>query len=202
MDNNLFGKCLECSDKGFATLLFEGIKPIIGHIYKVIDITHGTLAQNNTFHDLIHIFYDYMLKNDNYVVESGGITFDLRCDTPEKLKGIIKQRYGKGFLKFYYADILDGKPVIMEADTYDLIPDYAKVDFANGNRRRIIGKLLSWSKYTLSNRKTTISRLMYIMDIFGVDSPKYLELRSYFDDKELKYINRVSNKFNGKIIGE
>jgi len=198
----LKGKCIECSDKGFATLVFDGLKPIIGKVYKLIDITKGTLAQNNTFHDLVELLYDFMLKTDTFMIEDDGIIYDLKCSDPKELKNIIKAKYGKSFEKVFYADIVDNKPVIKECDCFELLPQHVKLDFKEGNKARLKGKLFSWSDYTQSNRKTTISRLLYVMDRFSVDSPKYLELRSYFDDKEVKYINRIADKFNGQIIGE
>ncbi len=197
----LKGKCIECSDKGFATLLFEGLKPVIGGIYKLIDITKGTLAQNNTFHDLVELLYDFMLKTDTFIIEDNNVIYDLSCSDSKELKNIIKAKYGKSFEKIFYADILNNKPVIIECDCFELLPEHVKADFKEGNKARLKGKLFSWSDYTQSNRKTTISRLTYIMDRFGVDTHKYLELRKYFDNKEVAYINKVSAKFHGQIIG-
>ena len=196
----LKGKCIECSNKGFATLIFDSLKPVIGGIYKLIDITKGTLAQNNTFHDLVELLYDFMLKTDTFIIDDNEIIYDLRCSDPKNLKEIIKAKYGKSFEKVFYADIVNNKPVLLECDCYELLPQHVKMDFIDGNKQRLKGKLFSWSDYTQANRKTTISRLLHIMDRFGVDSPKYIELRSYFDDKEIAYINRVSNKFDGRIL--
>ncbi len=197
----LKGKVIECSGKGFATLLFEGFKPVVGGIYKLIDITKGTLAQNNTFHDLIELLYDFMLKTDCFVVEDNEIVYDLRCSDSKNLKEIIKAKYGKSFEKVFYADIINNEPVILECDCFALLPQHVKNNFKEGNKARLKGKLFSWSDYTQSNRKTTISRLLHIMDRFGVDTQKYLDIRKNFDDKEVKYINRVANKFDGQIIG-
>lgn len=201
MSKTIKGSCIKCSGNT-ATLSFKGLTPVLHGIYKLIDITKGTLAQNNTFHDLVDILYNYMLSTNTYIIEDGGIIYDLSCSDPKQLKDIIKAKYGKSFEKVFYADIIDGKPVILECDCYELLPMHVKEDFKDGNKARLKGKLFSWADYTQANRKTVISRLLYIMELFGVDTPDYRELRSYFDEKELKYINKVSNKFNGKIIGE
>jgi hypothetical protein len=199
----LKGKCIECSNKGFATLIFDGFKPVIGGIYKLIDITKGTLSQNNTFHDLIEILYDFMLKTDCFIIEDNGIIYDLSCSDPKELKNIVKAKYGKSFEKIFYADLNDnGKPILLECDCYELLPEHVKKDFKEGNKQRLKGKLFSWSDYTKANRKTVISRLLFIMDRYGVDDNKYLELRKYFDDKEISYINKIASKFEGEIKGE
>ena len=197
----LKGKCLECSNKGFATLIFEGLKPIIGRKYKLIDITDKTLEQNGTFHDLIDMFYDFMFKNDLFILKDDGMTYNFKCENPDNLKDIFKQRYGRGFKQIKYADIVDDKLVMIGVPCYNDVPIHVKADFENGNRHRIEGKLYSWSTYSISQSKQTISRLIMMMDKFGVDTQKYLDMRKDFDQKEINYINRVVKNFDGQVLG-
>ena len=49
---------------------FDDKKPVIGRKYKLIDITDKTLEQNGTFHDLIDILFDFMLKMDLFILEN------------------------------------------------------------------------------------------------------------------------------------
>ena len=171
------GKCIKC-DGNIVTLLLDAGNIAIGKLYKLIDVSLGTLAQNSTFHDLIHLFYDWMLKNDMFIIEDDGIIYDRKCSEPEELKGKIKQKWGKGSECYYYADLnKKGEPILVKAVTFNDIPLYARDNFIQGNKQRIIAKLFSWADYTLSNRKQTISYLITIMDRFGVDTPKYLDMR-------------------------
>lgn len=195
----LKGLCVEIGDQMAKIKLFDCLL-IVGRKYKLVDITNKTLEQNGTFHDLIDIFYDFMFKMDLFILEDDGIVYNLKCDSPDTLKDIFKQRYGRGFYEIKYADIVDDQIVMIGVPHYNDLPIHVKADFENGNRHRIEGKLYSWSTYSISQSKQTISRLIMVMDKFGVDTKKYLDMRKGFDKKELDYINRVTNKFDGRIL--
>ena len=104
MPKQLHGKCIECSDKGVATFHITGTKPEIGKPYYLKDATKKTNAQNNTLHDILEIFFKWMLKNDMFIYNNDGAIFDLSCADEDELKNIMKQRYGAGFEKIFYAN--------------------------------------------------------------------------------------------------
>ena len=89
MPKQLHGKCIECSDKGFATFYITGTLPEIGKHYYIKDATKKTNAQNNTLHDVLTIFFKWMLERDIFKIEDDGKVFDLSCADVDELKNII-----------------------------------------------------------------------------------------------------------------
>ncbi len=200
----LKGKCIECSDKGFATLLFNSNKPKVGSEYILEDLSEGTNAQNKLFHEILQQFYKWMLKTDTFIVNDNGIDYDLRCGEWEELKDLLKARYGRKWSHINYVNndmemisITKKKPKGWEGkyDPISLIPDYVWNDFNNGNKKRIKQVLYSWGDYNKDQRRQLLDITLLIMDKFGVDSKDYLELREELDTKSDKYLQKLRSKF-------
>jgi hypothetical protein len=182
----LKGKCLECSDKGFATFYFEGKKPKVNEYYHIEEQTGKSLELNGLFHAIIPEFYYWMFNKDQFIFDDGGIIFDFRCPNWYKLKDLLKKDYGEG--NYYrYAD-KDYK--MKKKSDFNKIPDYVIEDFNNGNTERIMLILKSWRDYNQEEASKLVDIIFKLMDKLGVNTPKYLQIRDYLDKKDISKINK------------
>lgn len=189
----LKAKCIECSNKGFATFYFEGKKPKQGEYYHLEEQTGKSLELNGLFHAIIPEFYYWMFNRDQFIFDDGGIEIDLRASSKWDLKDVLKQKYGEGNI-YKYSDKnhkLKGKK------DFHKIPDYVIEDYNNGNTERIQLVLKSWRDYNEEQAARLVDIIIKLMDKLGVDTPKYKNIRDYLDKKA---INNIVNKFDGKII--
>lgn len=187
------GLCIE-SGKGEAKLLFEGSIPLAGKYYYLEDITTGSKNQNNLFHALLQVFWNFMFETNTFIIEDNGVIYDLSSDCWESLKDLLKSKYG---LKFSHIEYVNDKyqmkkvfikqpkdwipPKWYTLDYYEpwaLIPDYAIEDFTNGNSERIKGVLISWADYSMPQRHKLITKVFLFMDLWGVESYKYEEIKN------------------------
>jgi hypothetical protein len=128
--------------------------PIVGRGYALEDATTGTGAQNRAFHALIGEYF-----------RTGLHSYPAR--TFAEFRDYIKRDLGAGFESFVYA-CPDG---VKKVKTREEIPaEYNNAKFA-------LGRLKSWSDYTVKQRTETIDRLIAEMDQAGVNTPKYQEIR-------------------------
>ncbi len=200
----LKGKCIDCSDKGFATIVFNKDKPKINTEYLLEDLSEGTNAQNKLFHEILKQFYWWMFKNDTFIIEDNDIVYNLTSADPDELKDIMKARYGRKWSNINYVNdklemvsIPKKKPKNWKGvyNPISLIPDYVWKDFNNGNKKRIKQVLISWGDYNKDQRRELLDITLLIMDKFGVDSNDYIELREELDKKSDKYLNKLRKKF-------
>lgn len=154
--------------------------PIVGRHYSLEDAESGSKAQNNTFHALISCLYKWMLYEDNFIHDNGGIIYDFRCANDKELKKIFKQRYGAGADHYEY---VNNDYAMVEVKTKDDIPQYAWDSFNSGNKGRIKQILKSWIQYSKKQRTNLIDMTKSVMDHIGVDSKKYFEILEGMEDE-------------------
>lgn len=189
----LKAKCIECSNKGFATFYFEGKQPKPNEYYHLEEQAGKSLELNGLFHSVIPEFYYWMFNNDQFIFNDGGIELDFRCPNWHKLKDLLKQNYGEGNIYKYVNDKYEMKGT----KDFNKIPDYAIEDFNNGNTKRIQLVLKSWRDYKEDEASRLVDIIIKLMNKLGVDTPKYINIISYLENKQIK---NIANKFGGKII--
>jgi len=118
--------------------------PVVGRTYTLEDAATGTTAQNKAFHALIGEYW-----------KSGCHSY--KADNFDDFRNQIKRALGAGFEAFVYAVIVDGKPVILDAPTYQDIPPEVRRDPAL--KQLVRGRLKSWADYTKKERRETMDKL-------------------------------------------
>jgi len=136
-------------------------QPVVGRTYTLEDAATGTTAQNKAFHALIGEYW-----------KSGCHSY--KADNFDDFRNQIKRALGAGFEAFVYAVILDGKPVILDAPTYQDIPPEVRRDPAL--KQLVRGRLKSWADYTKLERRETMDKLISEMMQAGVQTPKFYEI--------------------------
>lgn len=188
--------CVELGEND-AKFKFSGSLPKIGRHYVLQDITEGTPAQNGTYHLILKLFYTFMLENDLFVIEDNNTPYDLRCSSWESLKDVLKRHYGRGFEVVKY---VNSNYEMIDALDVSEVPEYVMQDLKiNGNTKRVLGLLYSWSDYDLQDRRSLIGITLLLMDRFGVDTEEYQELRKCFDRKTIAYFKEKREEFKRKI---
>lgn len=128
-------------------------EPRVGCRYQLEDATSGTGAQNRAFHALVSEYWRTGLHS--YPAK----TFD-------QFRDYIKRDLGAGFESFVYAT----PEGIKKVKTREEIPaEY-------NNPTYTMGRLLSWSEYTLKQRRETIDKLISEMVQAGVNTAKFTEI--------------------------
>lgn len=128
--------------------------PITGRRYALEDAASGTSAQNRAAHSLMAEYFRTGLHS-------------YPAKTFAEFRDYIKRDLGAGFESFVYA-CPEG---VKKVKTREEIPaEYNNAKFA-------MGRLKSWSDYTVKQRTETIDRLISEMDQAGVNTPKYQEIR-------------------------
>ena len=155
----LKAKCLECSDKGIATFLFEGKHPKINEYYHLEEQTGKSLELNGLFHALIQEMYYFMFNRNQYQYIDGNVEYDFSCSDWYKLKDILKQKYGQGNVYKYVND----KYEMEESKDFYSIPEYVTEDYINGNKKRIMLQLKSWGKYTEKQASKLVDNIFKII---------------------------------------
>jgi len=137
-----------------------GSIPLPG-VYELESIESGTNAQNRAFHALITEYW-----------KSGAHSYDAK--TFDEFRDMIKRSHGAGFESFVYAEIVDGKPRITGAKTYQDIPESVR---RNPDLKQLVrGRLKSWSDYTKKERRLTMDRLISEMHQVGVQTPAFMRI--------------------------
>jgi len=127
--------------------------PIVGRSYILEDATTGTSAQNRAAHALMQEYW-----------RTGLHSYPAR--TFHEFRDYIKRDLGAGFESFVYAT----PEGVKKANTREEIPaEYNNAKFA-------MGRLKSWSNYTLKERRETIDRLISEMHQAGVNTTKFFEI--------------------------
>lgn len=135
--------------------------PIPGARYELEDYDNPTARQNRAFHALVSEYW--VSGHHSSTAKHFG-----------RFRDEIKMRLGAGFEKIVYADIVDGKAVIVECHRRDEIP--ARI-LADPDLAQIVkGKPLSWAEYSKKQRTQTIDRLIAEMHQAGVNSRKFQEI--------------------------
>lgn len=166
------GLCIESGDKS-ARFLFRSDLPKVGNSYSFEDISSGTNAQNSLFHSLLKCWWDYMFNTNTFEIEDNEIIFNFKCDSPESLKELLKAKHGKGQRLKY----VDNDYHMLDAKTWDDIPDYVIEDFNKGNHKRIQSIIYPWGEYSRPQRHKLISKVFLFMDLFGVTSKDYERIK-------------------------
>lgn len=135
--------------------------PVVGRTYTLEDAATGTTAQNKAFHALIGEYW-----------KSGCHSY--QASNFEDFRNQIKRHLGAGFEAFVYAVIIDGRPVILDAPTYQDIPVEVRRDPAL--KQLVRGRLKSWADYTKKERRETMDRLISEMMQAGVQTLKFMEI--------------------------
>lgn len=188
------GLCVEQGGNG-ARFIFDGSTPLVGRNYFLEDLKLGSNKQNKLFHALRTVFFNYMFETNTFRIEDNSIIYDLRCNTVEGFKELLKAEHGQG-RTFKFSD---KNHKLVGVDNFEDIPDYVIEDFNNGNRDRINQKIYPWHKYTMPQRHKLIKRVFLLMDIFGVDSGKYSDIKKGLEDIEadrLEQLKRDREKKN------
>jgi len=141
--------------------------PIVGRSYVLEDAATGTTAQGNAFHALAQEYY----KSGCWSYEGSGYN---RGATFAEFRNIIKKKLGAGFEAFVYVDMVDGEPVIRDAERYEDIPESVRRDPRLRSLAR--GRLKSWADYTKTERTRTIDNLIAEMHQVGVQSKHFYEI--------------------------
>jgi hypothetical protein len=135
--------------------------PIVGRRYSLEDATSGTGAQNRAAHALMAEYFRTGLHS-------------YPAKTFAEFRDYIKRDLGAGFESFVYASPAGVKKV---ATREEIPPEYNNAKYA-------MGRLLSWSDYTLRQRRETIDRLIAEMVQAGVNTPKFFEILEGMDGHE------------------
>lgn len=133
-------------------IVLSGDKPEQGRKYSLEDATEGTLAQGRAFHSLVQEFF-----------KSGCHSYT--CSSWMELREFIKRDMGAGFESYVYADDTG----MHDAKTLADVPEGTP-------KTHIRGKLKSWSKYTMKERRQTLDMLISTMHQAGVNSKKFHEI--------------------------
>ena len=160
----------EATDAGGKFLVSSGA-PKAGKTYALEDTTTGTNAQNRAFHALCQEYW-----RSNCYPRNGGNSF-------AEFRDIIKRDLGEGFEKFIYVEIDGVDPIIKEVKTFEEIPEAVRKD--KRMKEMILGKLKSWTRYTVGQRKKVIDNLADEMIKCGVNSKKFDEILRGLDEKRL-----------------
>jgi hypothetical protein len=142
-------------------VLVSGKPPEVGKRYNLEPADTATEAQNKAFHALLTCYWT-----------SGAHSYT--CDSYDRFRDEIKVKLGAGFEKIVYADIEDGKAVIITVHRKDEIPPRILAD--PDLRRMVLAKPLSWSLYTKKQRTETIDRLITEMHAAGVNSKAFHDI--------------------------
>jgi hypothetical protein len=140
---------------------FTGDNLETGKYYECEAAETGTSSQNKTFHALISAYF-----------VSG--CFSYPAKNSGELKQQVKKYLGAGFESYVY--ILNGPNGISwgEAKRYKDIPPNVAKD--KDGKPMIRGKLLSWAKYTKTQRRNTIDNLIAEMIQSGVQTRKFYQI--------------------------
>ena len=142
-------------------------QPEVGRKYNLEDAENGTEAQNKLFHALISEYY----LSGLWSYQGSGYRMGA---TLHEFREIIKRKLGAGFEVIYYADYVDGKAIICQCKNIDDIPAHIRAD--PDMRKCIQGRLLSWSKYTKTQRRKTVDALISEMHQVGVNTAHFSEI--------------------------
>jgi hypothetical protein len=139
---------------------FEGADLTIGREYLVEDAAHGTAAQNRLFHALVQEYFNSGL-------------FSYEAKNAEQLKKAVKRYIGAGFEAFAAVEKTGSATRIGMFDTID---ETRKEAVWYGGSQVIRGILKSWAKYTMNERRDTITNLIAEMKTAGVNSARFEEM--------------------------
>jgi hypothetical protein len=134
----------EISDKRISGVLQDGL-PEAGREYFLEDARNGTLAQNRLFHLLLRMYFD-----------QGGYSWPAK--SLNALRKYVLRDLGAGFEWFAY---VTEQGTIGKAEKFQDLP-------AGIHRDQVLGSPKSWSLYTLTERRRTISALITQMEHDGV----------------------------------
>ena len=168
------------SSGNVVNLLVDGELPEVGAYYYLESATHGTSAQNKTFHALTLEYFN-----------SGQSSYD--ADNYADFKNMIKRHLGAGFEGFIFVEMeqyeypgygnkreTGERPIIKDAKKREDIPEHVLNDPAM--KTMIRGKLKSWSSYTKKQRKETIDNVISEMLQAGVNTKKFEEIMKGLSD--------------------
>ena len=135
--------------------------PLVGSRYGLEDWDNPTAAQNRVFHALLTCYWTSGMHSS-------------RAKNFNRFRDEVKMRLGAGFEKIVYADIVDGKAIIIEVHRRDEVPERILKD---PDLAQIVkGKPLSWSSYSKKQRRDTIDRLIIEMHQAGIVSKKFQQI--------------------------
>lgn len=164
-------KVIELSGTTGKFVLDDSTPPHVGSRYELEDFDNPTARQNRAFHALVT---EYWVSGHH---SSSASNF-------RRFRDEIKMRLGAGFEKIVYADVVDGKAVIIEVHRRDEIP--ARI-LADPDLAQIVkGKPLSWADYSKKQRTDTIDRLIAEMHQAGCNSRKFQEILDGMNKQEMK----------------
>lgn len=154
-------KVIELSNRVGRFVIDGSETPVIGATYELEDIDNPTARQNRAFHALLTEYWTSGMHS------SASKNFN-------RFRDEVKVRLGAGFEKIVYADIVDGKALIVEVHRRDEIPSRI---LADPDLAMIVkAKPLSWADYTKKQRRETIDRLIAEMHQAGCNSRKFQEI--------------------------
>ena len=142
---------IQITPDGFLALSKDA--PVVGRIYTLEDAETGSGAQNRAWHALAQEYWRTGLHS-------------YPSKTFAEFRDFLKRDLGAGFESFVYASPVGVKKV---ATREEIPPEY-------NNSKYAMGRLLSWSDYTLRQRRETIDRLIAEMVQAGVNTPKFAEI--------------------------
>lgn len=141
--------------------MVSGKPPVIGRKYVLEEAESATAEQSRLFHALVSEYW------------SSGMHSYQATDF-DHFRDLIKQKLGAGFEKLVYADVEDGKPVIIQVKRLDEIPSRILKD--PDLKKMVLAKLKSWADYTKKERSQTIDKLIAEMVQAGVNTKRFQEI--------------------------
>lgn len=142
-------------------VMVSGKPPVVGTKYALEEAESATAEQNRLFHALVSEYWS-----------SGAHSYDAKDF--DHFRDLIKQKLGAGFEKLVYADVEDGKPVIVQVKRLDEIPPRILKD--PDLKRMVLAKLKSWADYSKKERSQTIDKLIAEMVQAGVNTKHFQEI--------------------------
>jgi len=127
--------------------------PVIGRKYTLEDAETGSGAQNRAWHALAQEYWRTGLHS-------------YPAKTFAEFRDYLKRDLGAGFESFVYASPAG----VVKVKTREEIPQ------EYNNSRFAMGRLKSWTEYTVKERRESIDRLIAEMVQAGVNTPKMEEI--------------------------
>jgi hypothetical protein len=142
---------IQITPDGFLALSKDA--PVVGRKYTLEDAETGSGAQNRAWHALAQEYWRTGLHS-------------YPAKTFAEFRDYLKRDLGAGFESFVYAS---PGGVVKVKTREEIPPEY-------NNPRFAMGRLLSWSDYSLKQRRESIDRLIAEMVQAGVNTPKMEEI--------------------------
>ena len=156
------GLCIK-SDNTEVTIQYTGEPPQEGKYYTLEEYQQGTDAQRRAREPLIREYWKSGLHP-----KYGGEPFS-------KFRDYLKVSLGQGMEKFFYGYFSDGKIIQGECALWKDVPEDCRRLHKEG-KAFAVGKLKSFSKYSVKQMSDFVDNLIDDMASAGVNSKKFYQI--------------------------